>query len=43
MPGIATQVYPRARDFLVLPETLSGWVKRQPLEPIYLREPVAAK
>jgi tRNA threonylcarbamoyladenosine biosynthesis protein TsaB len=43
LPGISTRVHPRAQDFLALPETLSGWVKRQPLEPIYLREPVAAK
>jgi hypothetical protein len=28
---------------LALPETLSGWVTQQPLEPIYLRGPVAAK
>ncbi len=43
LPGIATQVHPRAQDFLALPENFPGWVKRQPLEPIYLREPVAAK
>jgi tRNA threonylcarbamoyladenosine biosynthesis protein TsaB len=43
LPGIPKQVYPRARDLLALPEDLSGWVTQQPLEPIYLREPVAAK
>ena len=43
LPGIPTQVHPRAQDFFALPDTLAGWVKRQPLEPIYLREPVAAK
>ena len=30
-------------DLLALPDSLSGWVTKQPLEPIYLREPVAAK
>jgi tRNA threonylcarbamoyl adenosine modification protein YeaZ len=43
LAGIPTQVIPRAQDFLALPEKFSGWVRRQPLEPIYLREPVAAK
>jgi tRNA threonylcarbamoyl adenosine modification protein YeaZ len=43
LPGIETRAFPRARDFLSLPETLSAWVTQQPLEPIYLREPVAAK
>lgn len=43
LPGIATRTYPRARDLLALPESLPGWVTRQPLEPIYLREPVEAK
>jgi tRNA threonylcarbamoyl adenosine modification protein YeaZ len=43
LTGVPVRVYPRARDFLALPDTLPGWVKRQPLEPIYLREPVAAK
>ena len=43
LPGIPTRVYPRAQDLLALPDSLSGWVTRQPLEPIYLREPVAAK
>ena len=28
---------------LLCPEMLPGWVTKQPLEPIYLREPVAAK
>ena len=43
LPGIPTRAYPRARDLLALPDSLSGWVTRQPLEPIYLREPVEAK
>jgi hypothetical protein len=43
MAGIAKRTYPRARDLLALAESLSGWVTQQPLEPIYLREPVAAK
>jgi tRNA threonylcarbamoyladenosine biosynthesis protein TsaB len=43
LPGIPQRCYPRARDLLALPENLSGWVTQQPLEPIYLREPVAAK
>ncbi|HUB66438.1 MAG TPA: tRNA (adenosine(37)-N6)-threonylcarbamoyltransferase complex dimerization subunit type 1 TsaB [Candidatus Methylacidiphilales bacterium] len=43
LPGITTLAYPRAKDLLALPDTLVGWVKNQPLEPIYLREPVAAK
>ena len=40
LPGIATRVHPRARDLLGFPESFSGWVRDQPLEPIYLREPV---
>ncbi|MCE0522395.1 MAG: tRNA (adenosine(37)-N6)-threonylcarbamoyltransferase complex dimerization subunit type 1 TsaB [Methylacidiphilales bacterium] len=43
LPGIATRSHPRAQDLLALPDSLSGWVTRQPLEPIYLREPLAAK
>jgi tRNA threonylcarbamoyladenosine biosynthesis protein TsaB len=43
LPGIATRSYPRARDLLALPDSCPGWVTQQPLEPIYLREPVAAK
>jgi tRNA threonylcarbamoyl adenosine modification protein YeaZ len=43
LPGISSRTYPRAQDLLALPDTLSGWVTQQPLEPIYLREPVAAK
>jgi tRNA threonylcarbamoyl adenosine modification protein YeaZ len=43
LAGIPTRTYPRARDLLALPDNLSGWVTQQPLEPIYLREPVAAK
>jgi tRNA threonylcarbamoyladenosine biosynthesis protein TsaB len=40
LPGIATRVYPRARDLLSFSESFPGWVRQQPLEPIYLREPV---
>src|ERR1700677_83324 len=43
LPGIETRAYPRAQDLLALPDSLSGWVTQQPLEPIYLREPVAAQ
>jgi tRNA threonylcarbamoyl adenosine modification protein YeaZ len=43
IPGIPALAYPRAQDFLALRDDLPGWVRRQPLEPIYLREPVAAK
>ena len=43
LPAIPTRTYPRAQDLLALPDSLSGWVTKQPLEPIYLREPVAAK
>lgn len=40
---ISKQTQPRAKDLLALPDSLPGWVKDQPLEPIYLREPVAGK
>jgi tRNA threonylcarbamoyl adenosine modification protein YeaZ len=43
LKGIPKRVYPRARDFLTLPDSCPGWVTQSPLEPIYLREPVAAK
>jgi len=43
LTGIPQRVYPRARDLLALPQDLPGWVTEQPLEPIYLRGPVAAK
>ncbi len=43
LPAIPTRAYPRAKDLLSLPDSLSGWVTQAPLEPIYLREPVAAK
>jgi len=43
LPGMAARTYPRAQDLLTLPDSLSGWVTEPPLEPIYLREPVAAK
>ena len=39
LPGIATRVHPRARDLLGFPESFPGWVREQPLEPIYLRGP----
>lgn len=43
LDGIPVRTYPRAQDLLALPDDLTGWVKTQPLEPIYLRGPVAAK
>jgi tRNA threonylcarbamoyladenosine biosynthesis protein TsaB len=43
LKGIPKRVHPRARDLLQLPESLPGWITKQPLEPIYLREPVAGK
>jgi tRNA threonylcarbamoyl adenosine modification protein YeaZ len=43
LPGIDHRVFPRACDLLALPPSLPGWVTEQPLEPIYLREPVASK
>jgi len=43
LKGIPKRVYPRARDLLQLPDSLPGWITTQPLEPIYLREPVAGK
>jgi tRNA threonylcarbamoyl adenosine modification protein YeaZ len=43
LPGIATRAYPRARDLLALPDSCPGWVTEPPLEPIYLRGPVAGK
>ena len=41
--GIPVRATPRAQDLLTLPDDLPGWQTQQPLEPIYLREPVAAK
>jgi tRNA A37 threonylcarbamoyladenosine modification protein TsaB len=41
--GIPVRTQPRAQDLLTLPDSLPGWQTQQPLEPIYLREPVAAK
>ena len=41
LAGIPERVYPRAQDFLSLPTDFPGWVTQQPLEPIYLRTPVA--
>jgi tRNA threonylcarbamoyladenosine biosynthesis protein TsaB len=42
LAGIPERIYPRARDLLSLPADLAAWKTEQPLEPIYLREPVAA-
>ncbi len=41
--GIPVRAHARAQDYLALPENSPAFVTRQPLEPIYLREPVAAK
>jgi tRNA threonylcarbamoyl adenosine modification protein YeaZ len=43
LAGVPVRAHARAQDFLALPEKCPGWVKGQPLEPIYLRGPVAAK
>jgi tRNA threonylcarbamoyladenosine biosynthesis protein TsaB len=43
LEGIPVRAFPRAQEFLALPDDLPAWVKSQPLEPIYLRGPVAAK
>jgi tRNA threonylcarbamoyl adenosine modification protein YeaZ len=43
LPGVPVQVKPRAKDLLAIPDSSSGWVTQQPLEPIYLRGPVAVK
>jgi len=43
LPGIPVRAHPRAQDLLALPDSCPGWVTQQPLEPIYLRGPVAAK
>jgi tRNA threonylcarbamoyl adenosine modification protein YeaZ len=43
LPGILTRTYPRACDLLTLPDSIDDFVAKGPLEPIYLREPVAAK
>ena len=43
LAGIPVRTHPRAQDLLALPDDLPGWQTQQPLEPIYLREPVAAK
>jgi tRNA threonylcarbamoyl adenosine modification protein YeaZ len=42
LPGIATRVFPHARDLLGFPDGFPGWVTQQPLEPIYLRDPTVA-
>lgn len=41
LAGLTKRVFPRARDLLALPDDLPGWVHDGPLEPIYLRGPVA--
>ena len=43
LPGIAQRAMPRARDLLAFPLDFGGWVTEGPLEPIYLRGPVAPK
>ena len=43
LPGISTRTYPRACDLLTLPDSLSDFETKGPLEPIYLRGPVEAK
>src|SRR5271155_2567849 len=43
LPGIHTRTFPRARDLLSLPDSIADWEAKGPLEPIYLREPVAAQ
>jgi len=43
LKGIPKRVYPRAQDLLLIPDSVSGWVKGPLIEPIYLREPVASK
>jgi tRNA threonylcarbamoyl adenosine modification protein YeaZ len=43
LPGIVKLAYPCAKDLLSLPDTLPGWVRDRPIEPIYLRGPVAVK
>ncbi len=42
LPFIPERAAPRAEDFLQLPDSFDDWVKTEPLEPIYLRTPVAA-
>jgi tRNA threonylcarbamoyl adenosine modification protein YeaZ len=42
LPGIPERIYPRARDLLSVPADSPAWKTEPPLEPIYLREPVAA-
>jgi tRNA threonylcarbamoyl adenosine modification protein YeaZ len=43
LPGITVRAIPRARDLLAFPPDFGGWVTDVPLEPIYLRGPVAPK
>jgi tRNA threonylcarbamoyladenosine biosynthesis protein TsaB len=43
LPGVVHQTCPRASDLLGLADSLPGWVTKPPLEPIYLREPLAQK
>jgi tRNA threonylcarbamoyl adenosine modification protein YeaZ len=42
LPGVPIVTMPRARDLLAVPESSGGWVTGPLLEPIYLREPIAA-
>ncbi|MES2307274.1 MAG: tRNA (adenosine(37)-N6)-threonylcarbamoyltransferase complex dimerization subunit type 1 TsaB [Verrucomicrobiota bacterium] len=40
VPLISEKVIPAAKDFLSLDSSFQGWISTDPLEPIYLREPV---
>ncbi len=40
LPFIPAICFPRAADYLLLKEDFSDWVTSDPLEPIYLRDPV---
>jgi tRNA threonylcarbamoyl adenosine modification protein YeaZ len=41
LPGLIERAWPRASDFLQVPEDSPFWKKETELEPIYLRTPVA--
>lgn len=40
VPLIEGQCIPRAADYLQLADSFEGWILTEPLEPIYLRDPV---
>ncbi len=40
VPLIPSSCVPLASDYLKLEESFEGWVRAEPLEPIYLRDPV---